>query len=136
MEAICKLIYEQNHFDLNKKFVSIWFFSEFNKSDSQSLAFLSLLNYLITSGANINIFINHSSSIDNLPTKSTINYFENKFDCLYHSETLIIYGKFLNFGTPNEDKIAEKMRTGLIIDHGCNFSLKCFMHYKITYLSF
>lgn len=129
------MVCEQHCYDLKNKVVSIWFFKEKACAFAQAHELLTILNYLISAGAKVNIFLDNDIA-DTFPQNLSIKCFDNKFDCLFLSETLIIYGNFLNFGTPNELKIAKKMNTGSIIDLGCNFQLKSFMSHKVAYISF
>ncbi|MGZ4055113.1 MAG: hypothetical protein ACXVPU_05055 [Bacteroidia bacterium] len=131
---VYKLTYEQHSHNLSNKVISIWLFKE-ESTFCQVQELIEILNYLVNAGAIVNVYIDNAER-NIFPQKASINYLDDKLDCLTRSETLLIYGKFLNYGTPNESKIVQKMETGSIIDLGCNFQIRSFMKYNINYISF
>lgn len=118
--AIFDLVYKQNRYDLYKKTIAIWHFSEEIEQERQNHVLESLLKYFTTSGADIKIYTNTKK--EHRPNGYPIQYCDNKYKCLLYSDTLIILGKMPTIETLNKLEISEINKKKLIIDCNSNFS--------------
>ena len=121
--------------DLNGKTFAVWGLSFKPKTnDLREAPSITIINRLLSMGANINAFDPKAFDTAKQIFKDNITYSENAYDALVGVDALLLLTEWNEFKHPNLSKIIELMKTPVIIDGRNQYDKKQLNLQNIEYI--
>lgn len=122
--------------DLRNKNIAVWGLSfKPNTDDMREAPSVTVINLLLNCGAKVTVYDPVATDEAKKIFGEKITYGKNKYDCVKDADALILITEWMQFRTPDLDKMKKLMKKPLIIDGRNIFTPETMRKAGFTYVS-